>query len=109
VSTGLPDRAFSNQKSIFGYILPWNRPRWYTYFAAIYNILQPFGLFHGHLVFFVVLWQIFPRFGMLYREESGNPVSVERLKKANWVLPGQAKENRYGGRKSSSSSECTGR
>jgi hypothetical protein len=33
---------------------------------AIGNILWPFGIFCGHLVYF-------PRFGMLYLEKSGNP------------------------------------
>jgi hypothetical protein len=45
--------------------------RWY--------ILWPFGLFYGHLVYFMAIWYIlwlfgifFPRFGMLHREKSGN-------------------------------------
>jgi hypothetical protein len=37
-----------------------------VYFTAIGNILWPFGIFYGHLEFF-------PRFGILYREKSGNP------------------------------------
>jgi hypothetical protein len=36
--------------------------------------LCPFSLFYGHLVHLVVIWYIFARFGMLYREKSGNPV-----------------------------------
>jgi hypothetical protein len=28
---------------------------------------------YGHLVYFTAIWCIFPRFGMLYREKSGNP------------------------------------
>jgi hypothetical protein len=35
-------------------------------------------IFHGHLVYFVVIWYIFPRFGILYREKSGNPVPNSR-------------------------------
>jgi hypothetical protein len=36
---------------------------------AIWHIAWPFGIFYGHLVLFVViLVRIFPRFGMLYRE-----------------------------------------
>jgi hypothetical protein len=27
----------------------------------------------GHLVYFVVIWHTFPRFGMLHQEKSGNP------------------------------------
>jgi hypothetical protein len=30
-------------------------------------------IFYCHLVYFVVIWYIFPRFGMLYQEKSGNP------------------------------------
>jgi hypothetical protein len=45
------------------------------------HILCPLGLFYGHskcygyLVYFVVIWYIFPRFGMLYQEKSGNPAA----------------------------------
>jgi hypothetical protein len=51
------------------------------------DILRPFGQFSRHLVYFVVIWYIlwsfgifcghlvhFSRFGMFYREKSGNPV-----------------------------------
>jgi hypothetical protein len=40
-----------------------------VYFMAIGNILQPFGIFCGPLVYL-------PRFGMLYHEKSGNPAKV---------------------------------
>jgi hypothetical protein len=36
-------------------------------------ILRPFGLIYGHLVYFTVVWYIFPRFGIFYLEKSGNP------------------------------------
>jgi hypothetical protein len=36
-------------------------------FTAIGNILWPFGIFCGHLVY------LSPRFGILYLEKSGNP------------------------------------
>jgi hypothetical protein len=39
----------------------------------IWSILLPFGILYGHLVYFVVIWYAFPRFGMLYQEKSGNP------------------------------------
>jgi hypothetical protein len=35
--------------------------------------LQPFGMFCGHSVYFMVIWNGFSRFGMLYQEKSGNP------------------------------------
>jgi hypothetical protein len=37
------------------------------------NILWPFGV--G--MYFIVIWYIFPVFGMLYQEKSGNP-AVDR-------------------------------
>jgi hypothetical protein len=36
-------------------------------FTAIANILWPFGIFCGELVYFVVSWYISPRFGILYQ------------------------------------------
>jgi hypothetical protein len=30
-------------------------------------------IFCGHLEYFMVIWCIFPRFGMFFREKSGNP------------------------------------
>jgi hypothetical protein len=40
---------------------------------TILSILRQNGLFYGHLVHFVVIWDISPRFGKFYREKSGNP------------------------------------
>jgi hypothetical protein len=37
-----------------------------VYFTGIWSILLPFGIFYGYLVYF-------SRFGMLYRDKSGNP------------------------------------
>jgi hypothetical protein len=56
-----------------------------VYFTAIWSILRPFGLFYGHLVYFVAIryslhmvnWFIFPRFGKLHKEKSGNPVQLD--------------------------------
>jgi hypothetical protein len=43
-------------------------------FIAIFSVLRPKGTFcGGHLVHFVVIWYILSRFGILYREKSGNP------------------------------------
>jgi hypothetical protein len=33
-------------------------------FVAILFILRPNGIFYGHLVHFVVIWYIFPHFGI---------------------------------------------
>jgi hypothetical protein len=49
----------------------WNGRCWYL--RAILSILRTNDIFYGHLVHFVVIWYIFTRFGMLYREKSGNP------------------------------------
>jgi hypothetical protein len=40
---------------------------------TIWSILRPLEIFYGHLVHFVVIWYISPRFGNLYQEKSGNP------------------------------------
>jgi hypothetical protein len=45
---------------------------------VIWNIVKPFGIFYGSLV---ILWSfgVFsPRFGILYKEKSGNPEKTER-------------------------------
>jgi hypothetical protein len=71
---GLPDGLFSNQKSQDGYN-----------FRVSFNgrccyMVWPFNLFHCHLVYYVAIWYIlwlfgiFSHFGMLYQEQSGNPV-----------------------------------
>jgi hypothetical protein len=44
-----------------------------VYFVSIWSILRALEIFFGHVVYFVVIWYIFPRFGMLYQEKSGNP------------------------------------
>jgi hypothetical protein len=45
-------------------------------FMAIWNIRQPFDIPHGHLEHFVAILYIFFRFGMLYKEKSGNPARI---------------------------------
>jgi hypothetical protein len=45
---------------------------WYILWTFWY-ILRTFDIFYGHLVNFVVIWYIFPHFGILYQEKSGNP------------------------------------
>jgi hypothetical protein len=32
-------------------------------------------IFYDHLVYFTIIWYIFPRFGISYQEKSGNPAS----------------------------------
>jgi hypothetical protein len=43
-----------------------------VYFMTIWSILRPLEIFSSHLVYFVVIWYIFPRFGILYQGKSGN-------------------------------------
>jgi hypothetical protein len=43
------------------------------HFMDILFILRPFDIFYDYLVYFVVFWNIFPRFGILNQEKSGNP------------------------------------
>jgi hypothetical protein len=42
-------------------------------------MLWQFGLFYGNLVYFVVIWYIFLRFGMFYKEKSGNRGTEHRV------------------------------
>jgi hypothetical protein len=37
---------------------------------------MPDGIFYGHLVLFVAIWYIVPRFGVLYEEKYVNPVLI---------------------------------
>jgi hypothetical protein len=71
-SPGLPGGMFSNLNLNLGKLrraLEW---KMLICFMAIWNILQPFGIFYDHLL--MVIWYIFPRFWyMLCLEKSGNP------------------------------------
>jgi hypothetical protein len=63
-----------------------------VYFTVIWHISWPLGIFYGHLVYcmatwyilwpfgnVVVIWYIFPRFGTLCQEKSGNPAPHSKL------------------------------
>jgi hypothetical protein len=41
-------------------------------FMVIWNIERIFGMIYGHSAYIVVIWYMFPFFGMLYQEKSGN-------------------------------------
>jgi hypothetical protein len=43
-----------------------------VHFMLIWNMLWPFGIFYRK---FVVVWYIFPHFGMLCQDKSGNPAA----------------------------------
>jgi hypothetical protein len=49
-------------------------------------VLWTFDVFYGHLVYFVVIWYILPRFGMLNREKSGNPASHSYSDLWEWFI-----------------------
>jgi hypothetical protein len=63
--SGLPDGLFSNQKTTLGKF--WRFLLWkiLVYFMTIWSILWPLEIFYGHLVYFVVIWYIFPHFVIL--------------------------------------------
>jgi hypothetical protein len=42
-------------------------------FFTIWSILLLLEIFYGRLVYFVVIWYIFRRLGILHQEKSGNP------------------------------------
>jgi hypothetical protein len=46
------------------------------YFMAIWNTLRIFGTFCDHSVLVVLIWYIFPYFGIMHQEKSGNPGSI---------------------------------
>jgi hypothetical protein len=58
--------------------------------------MEVVGIFYGHLVYFMVIWYIFPCFGMLYKEKSGNPGTERRPKFEfiyHWVKKVESKMN----------------
>jgi hypothetical protein len=65
VRTGLPDGLFSNQKSQFGKILE----------GLILENVVPFGIFYGHLGYFMTIWYTLCSFGTFF------PVLVSCTKK----------------------------
>jgi hypothetical protein len=56
-------------------------PYWtmWIYFMAIWNSLQTFEIFYGHLVHYVLIWYNFFSFGVMHQETSGNPASHLRV------------------------------
>jgi hypothetical protein len=69
----LPDGLFltrSPNLDKFWRALDW---KMLIYFMAIGTILWIFGIFYDHLVPFLFIWYIFPGFGNICQEKSGNP------------------------------------
>jgi hypothetical protein len=65
---------FQNKNPNFGQF--WRALQWkmLVYLMAIWSIFRPLGIFCAHLEYFMLIFHIFPRFGMLHQEKSGNPV-----------------------------------
>jgi hypothetical protein len=57
---GLPDDLFSNQKTV------WVNFERVLQRKKIWSILMPFGIFYGHLVYFMAIWYILWPFGILF-------------------------------------------
>jgi hypothetical protein len=55
---------------IYGHLV-YLRP--FGIFTAIWYVLGPFGIFCGHLVYFMVIRNIVSRFGMLYQRKIWQP------------------------------------
>jgi hypothetical protein len=71
---GLPNGKFSNQKYQFGEILEGLGMENVGMFYGQLEYFGPFVIFYNHLVLgIVIIWCIFPRFGILCQEKSGNP------------------------------------
>jgi hypothetical protein len=61
----------------FWWGLQWNMLVYFTDFGLFYG--QPVPKFYDHLVYVVVIWYIFPHFGIWYQEKSGNPERQEGM------------------------------
>jgi hypothetical protein len=74
---GLPDGIYFQTKhpnfGKFWSVIQWKK---LVNSMAIWKILLPFGIFYGHLVYFVAILVYFSSFSMLYQEKSGNPVQI---------------------------------
>jgi hypothetical protein len=70
---GLPDGIFSNQISQLGSILEGLVMEDVGISNGYLVFLRLLDIFYEHLLYFLVIWYIYPRFGMLYQEKSGNP------------------------------------
>jgi hypothetical protein len=69
----LPDGIFYTKNPNLGIFWSALELKMLVYFMVIWKLLRPFWYIYGH---FVLLWSfglIFPRFGVLCQEKSGNP------------------------------------
>jgi preprotein translocase subunit SecY len=73
--------SFQTKNSDLGKFWRYLEGKIVIYFMAILNILRTFGIFYNHLVHFMFIWFIFFGFGIMYQEQSGNPVVLARSEK----------------------------
>jgi hypothetical protein len=69
----------------FWRVLQW---KMLVYFVAIWSILRPFGILYDHLAYFSPFPYIFPYFGILHPEKSGNPGFEYHLHKGRLTSAG---------------------
>jgi hypothetical protein len=66
----------------FGRALDW---KMFIYFMAILNILKSFGIFYDHLVYFVVMWYIFPSLGFCIKKNLATLYPIHFCSRKNSV------------------------
>jgi hypothetical protein len=92
LAAGMPDCIFLNQNTILGKF--WRVLQWkvLVYFTAIWSILRLFGIFCGHLEYFMVMYLLyFPPFWYVLQSEIWQPCLVAILSRIecwiNWICP----------------------
>jgi hypothetical protein len=72
--------SFQTENPNLGIFLRTLEWKMFIYLLVIWNILRTLGIFLGILVILViVIWHIFPLFGILHQEKSGNPALVPAI------------------------------
>jgi hypothetical protein len=78
--TGLPDGLFSDQKSLIWFFVGLEMEN-LGIFMAISVLLSPLGVFYLNLVYFVIIWYIFPPFWYIVSKNLATLVEKHKLKK----------------------------
>jgi hypothetical protein len=70
---------FRTKKTYLGKF--WKVLQWkiLVFFMALLSILRPIVIFYGHLVHFVDIWYVFPRFWYVVPRKIWQPCSVDSL------------------------------
>jgi hypothetical protein len=61
-----------------------------VYFMDVVSILRPFERFYDSLVYFVAIWYIFPRVGILHQEKIWQPCIAQGKSRTKWRVRGSA-------------------